>query len=349
MAGGVGSRFWPKSTPERPKQFLDILHTGKTMIQQAVERVRAFCPFENIFIVTSKKYVSLVLDQIEGLGNNQVLVEPCMRNTAPCIAYAVWKIKLIDQQARILVLPSDSYIPDTDAFVRDVELGLNYVESEPAIMTLGIKPVSPDTGYGYIESLPDECLHNQSIYPVISFREKPSLDKARKYLSEGSFFWNAGIFMANADTFIAAFKEFLPNIAMQFDAGVGFYNTQEEQAFIDEMYPSCENISIDYGIMEKASNIVVKIASFPWSDVGTWNTVHELQMKDENGNTFIEFNKMGQKVIFEQVTNCLVSIPESSETIIEGVSDLIIVQSENRLLICQMKNVQRIKEFTDRF
>ena len=376
MAGGIGSRFWPQSTPSRPKQFLDILNEGVTMIQQTVRRAEAFCDMSNIFVVTSHAYRPLVAEQLPELADNQIMGEPCMRNTAPCIAWAVWKIRQIDADACILVVPSDSFIPDTEAFTRDIISGLHHVSLAPAIMTLGIQPTGPETGYGYIEagasvadgattdifaeagtctstSVCDETgilteATTGTIYSVAAFREKPTADKAREYLTQGNFLWNAGIFMASADTFVDAFRLHLPEMAQQFDSGNAAYNTPAEQAFIDEMFPRCTSISMDYGIMEKATNIRVMAATFRWSDVGAWNAVYELQRKDENGNTFYD-GAGSRKVIYEGVANCLVSVPEGTLAVIEGVSDLIIVQSGNRLLVCTKANEQRIKEFVGKF
>jgi mannose-1-phosphate guanylyltransferase len=347
MAGGIGSRFWPQSTPARPKQFLDILQAGATMIQQTVNRVSAFCPVDHLFVVTSKAYIPLVLEQVPGLKEEQVLGEPCMRNTAPCIAYAVWKIRQRDPSGRILVLPSDSYIPDADLFEENMLTGLRYIGEYPAIMTLGIKPSGPETGYGYIEA-EKATMNDEKIHQVKSFREKPQAEQAREYVASGNFYWNAGIFMASAATFEQSYRRHLPEMAVQFDKGNDIYYTAEEQNFIDCLYPSCENISVDYGIMEKADNIVVQEAAFSWSDLGAWNALYELQSKDENGNTSFEHAPGGRKVLYEEVHNCLVSVPESTQAVIQGVSDLIIVQSENRLLICRKENEQEIKKYVGR-
>jgi len=345
MAGGIGSRFWPQSTAAKPKQFLDILQMGATMIQQTVERVSAFCPVERIYVVTAKAYLPLVLEQVPGLKEEQVLGEPCMRNTAPCIAYAVWKIRQIDTEGCILVLPSDSFIPDTENFVQNMQLGLDYVATHPVIMTLGIQPSGPETGYGYIEADRSVELEEPTLYPVRSFREKPGLERAQEYLAQGGFYWNAGIFMASVATFKQAFRDHLPQIAQQFEEGADVYYTEKEQAFIDKLYPTCENISVDYGIMEKASNIVVQEASFSWSDLGAWNALHELQTKDSRGNTSFDPASGNRKVVYEEVSDCLISLPESTEAVIQGVSGLIIVQSENRLLICRKENEQEIKQY----
>jgi mannose-1-phosphate guanylyltransferase len=347
MAGGIGSRFWPQSTPARPKQFLDILQMGVTMIQQTAERVKPFCPIEQVYVVTAKAYAPLVLEQLPGISEQQVLCEPCMRNTAPCIAYAVWKIQQLDPDACILVLPSDSYIPDAAVFAESVLFGLEYVKLEPVIMTLGIRPTSPETGYGYIEANRERVLvDGEAIYPVQAFREKPQLEQAREYVSSGNFYWNAGMFMASVSTFEQAFREHLPRLAEQFDRGAGVYHRPEEQDFIDALYPSCENISVDYGIMEKASNMVVLEAPFRWSDLGAWNALHELQPKDADGNTLFEGRPGNRNVVYEEATHCLVSLPEGCEAVIEGVSDLIVVQSENRLLICRKEKEQDIKRLS---
>lgn len=380
MAGGIGSRFWPQSTPAKPKQFLDILNEGVTMIQQTVARVQQFCELRNIVVVTSQAYRQLVTEQLPGLTDNQIMGEPCMRNTAPCIAWAVWKISELDPDARIVVVPSDSYIPDTNAFANDCIAGLIQVSNSLEIMTLGIQPTSAETGYGYIEAGTLIDIQNDSvkqsnsgidgftsatrdsfpvffdpgideaptIYNVISFREKPTIEKASEYLTSGNYYWNAGIFMASAQTFKAAFNQYLPGIASQFEKLKKVYNTPEEQKLIDEMFPQCTNISIDYGIMEKAGNVVVMPASFRWSDVGAWNAVHELQRKDEKGNTLYAEGS-NRQVVYSDTHNCLVSVPEGTQAVIEGVNDLIIVQSGNRLLVCRKDSEQKIKEFSGRF
>lgn len=380
MAGGIGSRFWPQSTPAKPKQFLDILNEGVTMIQQTVARAQTFCELQNIVVVTSHAYRQLVAEQLPGLTDNQIMGEPCMRNTAPCIAWAVWKISELEPDARIVVVPSDSYIPDTDIFAGNIVDGLVHVSNSPVIMTLGIQPTGPETGYGYIEAgerigNPEEkalattsgteeptTLTRDSfpvffdpgideapaIYTVAAFREKPTPDKAREYLAMGNYFWNAGIFMAYARTFKAAFSEHLPELAAQFEKLKPVYNTPDEQALIDEQFPHCTNISMDYGIMEKANNVVVMPASFRWSDVGAWNAVHELQRKDEQGNTLYT-ESSGRQVVYADTHNCLVSVHEGMQAVIEGVSDLIVVQSGNRLLVCRKESEQKIKEMSGRF
>lgn len=344
MAGGIGSRFWPQSTPKRPKQFLDILQEGVSMIRSTVQRVQAFCPARNVYVVTSSAYAPLVQEELPELTQDQILGEPCMRNTAPCIAYAVWKISKIHPSATILVLPSDSYIPDTDLFVANMNSGLRYVNENPVIMTLGIKPSAPETGYGYIEA-GKPVQTNEAVFAVNAFREKPALDLAREYVEAGNFYWNAGMFMATVPTFKEAFKAYLPDVAATFDAGNELYHTDSEQAFVDQIYPGCANISVDYGIMEKAQNIVVQQASFRWSDLGAWNALHELQDKDNAGNTLFAGKKGNRDVVYENVSNCLVSLPDNYQAVIQGVSDLIIVQADNRLLICKKENEQDIKAY----
>ena len=308
MAGGVGSRFWPMSTEEKPKQFLDVLGIGKTLLQQTVARFNTIAPAENILIVTSEKYKQLVGEQCPELLESNILLEPCMRNTAPCIAYAAYKIKALNPEANIVVAPSDHLITNESEFIRIVEEGLDFTANNETLLTLGIHAHRPETGYGYIQASPaitnnknaisiDSMeVSNQSmpdaeasfspsgeikrgvlasIAKVAAFKEKPNLETAKEYLAAGNYFWNSGIFLWSLKSILNAFEAYVPEVAELFQKGETVYNTEKEQAFINEMFPTCVNISIDYAVMEKADNIYVQPADFGWSDLGTWGSLWE--------------------------------------------------------------------------
>ena len=291
MAGGVGSRFWPMSTEEKPKQFLDVLGIGKTLLQQTVARFKTIAPSENILIVSSSKYKKLVKAQCPELLESNILLEPCMRNTAPCIAYAAYKIKGLNPKANIVVAPSDHLITNEAEFIRIIKNGLDFTANKETLLTLGIRPHRPETGYGYIQANEDvSCkLKGESFQPtssrklsgnleltnVIAFKEKPDLATAKSYLEAGNFFWNSGIFLWSLKSILSAFEAYVPEVAELFKKGETVYNTEKEQAFINDMFPTCVNISIDYAVMEKADNIYIQPADFGWSDLGTWGSLWE--------------------------------------------------------------------------
>jgi mannose-1-phosphate guanylyltransferase len=339
MAGGVGSRFWPMSTEEKPKQFLDVLGIGKTLLQQTVTRFKTICPPENILVVTAAKYKGLVMEQCPELLEQNVLLEPCMRNTAPCIAYACYKIKESNPEANIVVAPSDHLIANEAEFIRIIENGLEFTANKETLLTLGIQPHRPETGYGYIQA---ELEGQQSLgtSKVASFREKPDRATAEKYLASGDFFWNSGIFLWSLKSILKAFENDLPEVAACFAKGEGIYNTEKEQEFIDKMYPECINISIDYGVMEKADNIYVQPADFGWSDLGTWGSLWEKRDRSEEGNTVV-----GEKVHLFEASNCIVNMPKDKKVVIQGLNDFIVVEENDTLLVCKKEEEQRIKEF----
>ncbi|MGZ2369859.1 mannose-1-phosphate guanylyltransferase [Ancylomarina sp. YFZ004] len=346
MAGGVGSRFWPMSTEEKPKQFLDVLGIGKTLLQQTVARFKTVAPSENILIVTSAKYKTLVAEQCPELLESNILLEPCMRNTAPCIAYAAYKIKGLNPEANIVVAPSDHLITNEAEFIRIIENGLDFTVNNDTLLTLGIQPHRPETGYGYIQASPSMTnnelgiTNKESVCKVAAFKEKPNLETAKAYLASGDFFWNSGIFLWSLKSILKAFENDLHEVAALFAKGETFYNTDKEQAFIDEMFPTCMNISIDYGVMEKADNIYVQPADFGWSDLGTWGSLWEKRERCEQGNTVV-----GDKVHVFESSNCIVNMPIDKKVVIQGLDDYIVVEDNETLLICKKEEEQRIKEF----
>ncbi len=336
MAGGIGSRFWPMSTPETPKQFLDILGTGQTMIQQTIKRLHGIVPIENVFIVTSKNYKSIINKQLPDVKDEQILLEPCMRNTAPCIAYATYKIYQRQPDANIVVAPSDHLITDESEFRRVVSEGLNFVASNDVLLTLGIAPHRPETGYGYIQARQDEGVFKN----VKAFKEKPDRQTAEQYLAEGNYFWNAGIFLWSASSIIKALQQYLPAVAAIFEQGKVHYFTEDEQAFIDEFFPQCENISIDYGIMEHAENIYVMPADFGWSDLGTWGSLWEKRTRDELGNSVV-----GSGVKLYDCQNNIITVPNERKVVLQGLDDYIVTEANGVFMVCKKSEEQRIKEF----
>jgi len=337
MAGGIGSRFWPMSTPEAPKQFLDILGTGRTMIQQTVDRFDGLVPMENIFIVTSKAYKAIINEQLPGIDDHQILLEPCMRNTAPCIAYATYKIHQRNEEANIVVAPSDHLITDESEFKRVIQKGFEFTASNDSLLTLGIHPHRPEIGYGYIQAGAD---NEQGINKVVAFKEKPDLKTAEDYLSEGNYFWNAGIFLWSSKSILSAFEQYLPQLVEIFKKGETVYYTDDEQVFIDENFPQCENISIDYGIMEHADNIYVMPANFGWSDLGTWGSLWEKREHDDKGNSVV-----GSDVQLYECENNIVTVPDGRKVVLQGLNDYIVTEANGVFMVCQKTEEQRIKEF----
>lgn len=338
MAGGIGSRFWPISRTSYPKQFIDILGTGKTLIQHTYERFLKIVPKENIFIVTNESYTSLVKEQLPDLEENQILAEPIMRNTAPCIAYGSHKISKINPNANIVVAPSDHLIVNTEEFIKAIHQSLETASKNDCLITLGIKPSRPDTGYGYIQF--NSSTLDNDFHKVKTFTEKPNLELAKTFIQSGEFLWNAGIFVWSAKNIIKAFASYLPEINDVFKEGEASFNTEREHSFIESAYYQCTNISIDYGVMEKANNVYVLPSDFGWSDLGTWASVYELAEKDYVGNAVIP----SEKVIMYDSSNCMVNMPENKLVIVQGLHDYIIVEDNNSLLICPRDQEQNIKQ-----
>lgn len=340
MAGGVGSRFWPVSRTSFPKQFLDILGTGKSLIQTTFDRFKKIIPVENIYILTNENYRSLVKEHLPSLQDHQIICEPVMRNTAPCIAYGTAKIRKINPGASIVVAPSDHLILETDVFIETINKALEAAKENDCLITLGIKPSRPDTGYGYIQ-FSDELLgENHELHKVKTFTEKPSIEIAETFLASGDFLWNSGIFVWSVNAITTAFDKFLPDMNEIFRDGEPYYNTDKEKEYIQTGFQKCVNISIDYGIMEKANNVYVMPADFGWSDLGTWASVYELSEKDYVGNAVI--NK--EKVMMYDSSNCLVNVPSDKMVILEGLHDYIVVESNDTLLICPRSNEQHVKQ-----
>ncbi len=339
MAGGVGSRFWPVSRTEFPKQFIDFFGIGKTLIQSTYERFLKICPPENIFIVSNESYIDLVRTQLPALAENQILSEPLMRNTAPCVAYGAMKIAELNPDAVIVVAPSDHTIGNLDAFVLAIDQALIAAEGNPYLITLGIKPNRPDTGYGYIQFEEQTLEENNNIHKVKLFTEKPNLDLAKSFLQSGDFLWNAGIFIWSASAIEKALHDHLPDIHELFQAGKSFYNTDKEKQFIANTYQLCTNISIDFGIMEKAKNVYVLPADFGWSDLGTWASIYEKAEKDYVGNAVMPT----EHVMMYDSSNCMVNVPKDKLVILQGLHDYIVVESNNTLMICPRDEEQNVK------
>ena len=342
MAGGVGSRFWPMSTAEKPKQFTDVLGVGKTLIQLTVERFGDLVTPENIWVVTNQKYAPIVEEQLPNIPKTNILCEPCRRNTAPCIAYVSWRIKSNDPKANIVVTPSDHIVTDIAEFQRVIKECMRFTSETDAIVTLGMKPNRPETGYGYIQAdLSTSSLRNKEIYRVDSFREKPDLKTAEEYIKKNYYFWNAGIFIWNVNTIVNAFRIYQPSMAKIFESMMSVYGTEKEQAFIDERFPECENISVDYAIMEKAEEIFVRPADFGWSDLGTWGSLHGQSKKDLYGNATI-----GQDINLIESHNCIVHTTQEKKVVIQGLDGYIVAEKDDILLICKLSEEQRIKQFS---
>jgi len=335
MAGGIGSRFWPVSTTDFPKQFHDMLGTGQTLLQKTFSRLNKMIPSENILVLTNERYLQLTLKQLPQIEENQVVLEPAMRNTAPCILLSALKIKKDNPNALMLVAPSDHWIEDEDAFLEDVQICFDACQREDYLMTLGIKPTFPNTGYGYIEA---EKKENSVIKKVKQFREKPDYETAKQFLAEGNFMWNAGIFLWSVASISEAFEENNPVMHALFSEGIPAYNTSEEKEFIAENYEKAENISIDYAIMEKADNVYVKKASFDWNDLGTWGALHDKMEKDNQENAVVR----AIPHVKDAHGNMIYSASKKL-VVVDGINDYIIVDKEDVLLIYPKKKEQDIK------
>ncbi len=356
MAGGIGSRFWPFSRNNKPKQFLDFFGTGRSLLQMTVDRFRPVVPIENVLIVTNVLYKDLILEQLPELKPEQILCEPARRNTAPCIAYAVARIAALTDKANIVVAPSDHLILQEGDFVQAIQTGLNFVENNNVLLTLGMKPTRPETGYGYIQKaqapkVSTLCDSNDTtpssggwgaIYPVKTFTEKPNLELAKVFMESGEFLWNSGMFLWNLQTIQAAFAQHLPEISEKFAAGCDKMATEEEDAFIEETFPSCPNISIDYGLMEKADNVCVMSADFGWSDLGTWGSLYELSDKDEHANVALKCD-----AAFYDSKNNIVTLEPGKLAVVQGLDGYIVAEADNVLLICKQEDEQQIRQFVN--
>ena len=341
MAGGIGSRFWPMSRTSQPKQFIDILGTGETLIQQTVNRFLKICPIENIYVVTNEMYKEQVKTQIPTLEYEQILCEPARRNTAPCIAYANYKIREKNPNAIIVVAPSDHIILKGDVFTDVITSAMQAASENDWLITLGIEPSRPETGYGYIQfdkKISDE--RDNRIKKVKTFTEKPELKIAEKFIESGDFHWNAGIFIWSLKSIQKAFEMHLSEVDRIFKEGIGIYNTEKEEAFIGEAYSVCRNISIDFGIMEKAENVYVLSSDFGWSDLGTWGSLYATRKKDENQNSIV-----GKHVMTYNTQNCIINIKGEKLVVLQGLDDYIVVDEDNVLLICKKKDEQNIRQF----
>ena len=342
MAGGVGSRFWPMSTTEKPKQFIDVLGVGRSLLQLTFDRFKGICSPENVWVVTNRSYKDLVLEQLPEIPVTNILCEPCRRNTAPCIAYVSWRIKSKDRNANIVVTPSDHIVTNCEEFKRVISQCLKFTSETDAIITLGMKPTRPETGYGYIQADLSSCSpRNKEIFRVDSFREKPDLETAKKYIQNKSYFWNAGIFIWSVNTIVNAFRIYQPAISKIFESLQPVYGTPKEQEEIDLRFPECENISVDYAIMEKAEEIFVCPADFGWSDLGTWGSLLVQTKKDLYGNGVI-----GENVSLFDTHNCIVHTLDKKKVVIQGIDGYIVADDGNKLLICKLSEEQRIKQFS---
>ncbi len=336
MAGGVGSRFWPVSTQNFPKQFHDMLGTGDTLIQKTFKRLSYLIPEENIFILTNEHYSDLVFEQLPNITKRQVVLEPVMRNTAPCILYAALKIQKENENAIMIVAPSDHWIEDEKAFSSNVQTAFEYCQSNDALMTLGIRPTFPNTGYGYIEY---DKVTSKAIKAVKQFREKPDYKTAEMFLKAGNFLWNAGIFIWSVTSVIKAFQNNQPELFLLFQKGVTLYNSAKEELFIKENYPLAENISVDYAIMEKSTNVFVIPATFDWNDLGTWGSLYDKLHKDQKLNAIVN-----SKVLLEDASGNMIRTELNKVVVIDGLNDYIIVDKDDILLIFPKAKEQDIKK-----
>jgi mannose-1-phosphate guanylyltransferase len=338
LAGGIGSRFWPESRQHKPKQFLDLLGTGRSLIQWTYQRFKHICPPENIFFITNQAYIGMLKEQLPELSDSNIIAEPFRKNTAPCAAYIAHKLAALNPHANLIVSPADHLIMDERAFERTVHDALDFVASRDALLTLGIKPTRPDTGYGYIQFDMDEEI--DGVHRVKTFTEKPSLELAKTFLASGDFLWNAGIFVWNVHSFLSALEKHLPDMHEVFGQAVELYNTPAEAEAMTALYAQCSNISIDYGIMEKAKNVHVIPAYFGWNDLGTWQTAYEASDKDYLGNAVY-----GNNVMVIDASECMVKAPDEKLVLLQGLENYIVVDTPDVLLICERDREQHIKEY----
>lgn len=341
MAGGIGSRFWPLSTAEKPKQFIDILGVGRSLLQLTYDRFSPIIPPGNFLVVTSENHKDLVLGQLPMLKSSQVLSEPLRRNTAPCIAYATYKILSICPDANVIVAPSDHLILKHDYFLEEINKGLRYVTGKDVLLTLGLNPIRPETGYGYIQVAEKvEFEQKENLFRVKTFTEKPDRKMAELFIDTGEFFWNSGIFIWSARAIMNAFIKHLPEVHALFEYGKKHINTPNEVLYINKVYSECPNISIDYGVMEKADNVYVMCADFGWSDLGTWGSLYDNHKKDETGNAV-----SGNGIFLYDTKDCIVNMPDNKIAVIQGLKDYIVVESEKVLLVCKKQDEQQIRQF----
>ena len=341
MAGGIGSRFWPLSKDNYPKQFLDILGTGKSFIRSTYERFSPVIPDENFLVVTNKAYKQLVLEHLPMLKADQVLCEPARRNTAPCIAYAAYHIQSRCKEANIVVTPADHLVTNEIEFQRIIRLGFDFLSKNPtALMTIGIKPSRPETGYGYIQ-VPKQD-HLPEVVKVEKFKEKPDYDTAVKFVADGNYYWNSGIFLWTLEGIMHAFEQYLPSLVDVFEKGKVYFGTNEEQDFIDKHFVDCPNISIDYGVMEKSPDTFTIPADFGWSDIGTWGSLFTHAKKDENGNA------LRGKVVAIDNRKTIVNIEDGTEAIVQGLDDYLVAYRDNSLLVCRLHDEQQIKAWIEK-
>jgi mannose-1-phosphate guanylyltransferase len=338
MAGGIGSRFWPMSRTSYPKQFLDILNTGKTLIQHTYERYKKLVPEENIFIITSEEYISIVKKQLPQVADENILGEPSRKNTAPCVAYISFKLFKKDPQANLVVAPADHLVTETNDFIQTSKKALDFVNHINAFVTLGIKPTHPNTGYGYIQH--ETTATAPDIFKVKTFTEKPNTDLAKTFIASGDFLWNAGIFIWKVKNILTAFEKYLPEMYEVFASEKDKFNTPEEPEAIEQIYPQCTNISIDFGIMEKADNVYIIPSSFGWSDLGTWNSAWENMERD-----YLDNAVSGKNVMVIDATRCMVHAPDNKLVLLQGLDDFIVVDTKDALLICRKDREQDIKEY----
>lgn len=343
MAGGVGTRFWPMSRTAHPKQFIDVLGTGRTLLQATFDRALSFCSPSNIYVVTNESYRKLVAEQLPDLPVQNILCEPARKNTAPCVAYAAWKINSIDPNAVMVVAPSDHLITKEETFTKAIVSCMKKASTQDCLITLGLKPTRPDTGYGYIQFIESDVVEkDKRIKKVKTFTEKPDHEMAEFFLRSGDFLWNAGIFIWSAKSIIKAFREHSPEMAHIFDEGNGKWCTPEEDEFLRDAYARCKNISIDYAVMEKAKNVYVRSSIIGWSDLGTWGSLYSHIKKDDHGNAIV-----GKQVMMYKSKGCIVHVPKEKLVVIEGLEDYIVVESDNILLICRKQDEQQIRTFVN--
>ncbi|MFI3268017.1 MAG: mannose-1-phosphate guanylyltransferase [Rikenellaceae bacterium] len=341
MAGGVGSRFWPLSKEEKPKQFIDVLGNGKSFIRQTYERMLLLVDAENIFVATNAQYKDLVKEHIPELTDNQIILEPLRRNTAPCIAYATHKLKAINKNAVVMVVPSDHYIANKQQFVSVLKDGCDFAEKNDSLVTIGINPTHPETGYGYIQMTEDNI--SDTIYKVKTFTEKPNLEMAQVFIESGEFLWNSGMFIWSIKSITKAFMKYQPDIEYAFEQGADLYNTTDEKRFVERVFSECVNVSIDYAIMEKASNVYVIKASFVWSDIGTWESLYDYSPKTGRGNVL----SSTEDIYVYDTSDSIISLPKGKVAVIEGLDNFIVAESDNVLMICPRGNERNIKLYSD--
>ncbi len=338
MAGGIGSRFWPMSRTNFPKQFLDILGLGKTLIQQTYDRYRELVPLENIYVITAEEYVSIVKKQLKDIPEENILAEPSRKNTAPCIAYMAFKLLKKDPDALMIAAPADHLVTETEEFIKTARRALDFVGHINALVTIGIKPIYPNTGYGYIQHETTSVAHD--VFKVKTFTEKPTVELAKAFIASGDFLWNAGIFTWKVKNIIAAIEKNEPELYELFASEKDRFNTSKEKETIEAIYPLCTNISIDFAVMEKADNVYLIPASFGWSDLGTWNSAWDNMEKDYFSNAVV-----GKNVMVIDASNCMVHVPDNKLVLLQGLKDYIIVDSKDVLLICKKDKEQEIKDY----